>query len=76
MRAGVAKALMGAVLAMGIAGGAVAQAHMECIEPKSDQPVLRIVNHLAELGADGGALLGRGTATGCEHSPRRERWAA
>ncbi|WP_336097782.1 serine protease [Roseovarius sp. CH_XMU1461] len=44
MRAGVAKALMGAVLAMGIAGGAVAQAQMECIEPKSDQPVLRIVN--------------------------------
>lgn len=39
-----ARALLGAMMIFGLASGAVAQAQMECIEPKSDQPVLRIVN--------------------------------
>ncbi|MEB8387721.1 serine protease [Rhodobacteraceae bacterium KMM 6894] len=38
------KALTTAALTLGMASAVIAQAQMECIDPKSDQPVLRIVN--------------------------------
>ncbi|MEI4196798.1 serine protease [Roseovarius sp. E0-M6] len=44
MRNFLTKFVLSAAVTLGLTGGAIAQAQMECIDPKSDQPVLRIVN--------------------------------